>query len=312
VAVNHLKSKGSPCDDVGDPDMGDGQGNCNLTRTSAAEAIVDWLAIDPTGSGDGDFLVIGDLNAYAQEDPVVALENGGYTDLIEQFVGTGFADGAYSFNFFSQSGYLDHGLASPAMLPQVTGADFWHVNADEPSGLDYNNFNQPLLYVDDEFRSSDHDPVVIGLDLATAMEIKESTALDLAVLSPTGNVDDDMFIQQAILRINQSLNPDWWVGESTLDAKRGGRVFDREHQAITQLEDVATVDVQWAIDAILTADRQLALKELLSAIAAGGNAKRIAQSQGNLATAAANIAAGLYSDAVLDYKRAWTNAIKAQ
>jgi uncharacterized protein len=62
VAVNHLKSRGSPCDDVGDPDLSDGQGNCNLTRTAAAEALVDWLSSDPTGSGDGRYLIIGDLN----------------------------------------------------------------------------------------------------------------------------------------------------------------------------------------------------------------------------------------------------------
>jgi len=42
VAVNHLKSKGSACE--GDPDTGDGQGNCNLTRLAAAQALVDWLA----------------------------------------------------------------------------------------------------------------------------------------------------------------------------------------------------------------------------------------------------------------------------
>ena len=70
MAVNHLKSKGSPCDDVGDPDPGDGAGNCNLTRTGAAEALVDWLAGDPTGSGDPDFLIIGDLNSYDKEDPI--------------------------------------------------------------------------------------------------------------------------------------------------------------------------------------------------------------------------------------------------
>ncbi len=52
VVVNHLKSKGSDCNDVGDPDLGDGQGNCNLTRAMAAQALVDWLATDPTGSGD--------------------------------------------------------------------------------------------------------------------------------------------------------------------------------------------------------------------------------------------------------------------
>jgi uncharacterized protein len=163
VAVNHLKSKGSPCDDVGDPDTGDGQGNCNLTRTAAAQAIVDWLATDPTGSGDGLYIVNGDLNAYAMEDPVTTLEAAGYTDLIEAFAGTGWADGAYSYNFFSQSGYLDHGISSPALLPRVTGAAFWHVNADEPSALDYNDYNQPLLFNPDEFRSSDHDPVVVGI-----------------------------------------------------------------------------------------------------------------------------------------------------
>ena len=37
-------------------------------RTAAAQALVDWLATDPTGSGDPDFLIMGDLNSYAQED----------------------------------------------------------------------------------------------------------------------------------------------------------------------------------------------------------------------------------------------------
>ena len=59
--VNHLKSKGSDCDALGDPDTGDGQGNCNITRTNAATAMANWLATDPTGSGDPDFLIIGDL-----------------------------------------------------------------------------------------------------------------------------------------------------------------------------------------------------------------------------------------------------------
>ncbi|MGI9224875.1 MAG: ExeM/NucH family extracellular endonuclease, partial [Woeseiaceae bacterium] len=163
VAVNHLKSKGSPCDDVGDPDAGDGQGNCSGVRTAAAAALVDWLATDPTGSDSADFLIIGDLNAYAQEDPVTTIEADGYVDLIELFEGTGIADGAYSFNFSSESGYLDHALSSPGMLSHVTDAGIWHINADEPRALDYNDFNQPALQNGDEFRSSDHDPLVVGL-----------------------------------------------------------------------------------------------------------------------------------------------------
>ena len=70
VVVNHFKSKGSDCLDVGDPDLGDGQGNCSQTRRAAAEALVDWLATDPTGSGDPDFIIMGDLNSYAQEDTI--------------------------------------------------------------------------------------------------------------------------------------------------------------------------------------------------------------------------------------------------
>jgi len=187
VAVNHLKSKGSNCNDVGDPDAGDGQGNCNGVRTEAALALANWLATDPTGSGSSDSLIIGDLNAYAKEDPVTAIKASSYTDLIESLVGTGFAHGAYSFNFFSQSGALDHALSSPTMTANVTGAAIWHINADEPSALDYNTFNQTALFNDDEFRSSDHDPLLVGLfadsdndgsfdvlDVCPATEIPES------------------------------------------------------------------------------------------------------------------------------------------
>ncbi len=164
VVVNHLKSKGSAC--PGDPDTGDGQGNCNLTRTRAATALVNWLAADPTGSGDTDFLIIGDLNSYAMEDPIAAIESAGYVNLIETFVGSD----AYSFVFQGQSGYLDHALASPSLAAQATGATDWHINADEPIVLDYNvEFKSAnhinTLFDPGPYRSSDHDPLVVGLNL---------------------------------------------------------------------------------------------------------------------------------------------------
>jgi predicted extracellular nuclease len=162
AVVNHLKSKGSPCDDIGDPDAGDGQGNCNLTRTEAAIALADWLATDPTGSGDPDFLIVGDLNAYAKEDPVTALEAAGYTNLVSAYAGPW----AYSYTFDGQAGYLDHGLASPTLDAQVTSATVWHINTDEPSVIDYNLEYKPEdLYTDTPYRASDHDPVIVGLDL---------------------------------------------------------------------------------------------------------------------------------------------------
>jgi len=164
VSVNHLKSKGSSCADIGDPDMGDGQGNCNETRTQAAKAIVDFLAGDPTQSGDPDHLIIGDLNAYDHEDPIRALVEGGYTDLIRLFGG----EFAYGYVFDGMVGYLDHALASESLVPQVTGAAEWHINADEPDILDYNlDFGRPArFYAPDPYRSSDHDAVLVGLNLS--------------------------------------------------------------------------------------------------------------------------------------------------
>ena len=163
VVVNHFKSKGSSCDDVGDPNLNDGSGNCNLTRAAAAEAMVDWLATDPTGSGNADFLVIGDLNAYDKEDPIDVFVDEGYTDLAALFNG----EFAYSYLFSAQLGYLDYALASPSLLEKVTGATAWHINADEPDLIDYDtSFKQPAqdaIYAPDPYRSSDHDPVVVGL-----------------------------------------------------------------------------------------------------------------------------------------------------
>jgi uncharacterized protein len=159
VSVNHLKSKGSAC--ANDPDTGDGQGNCNGVRTAAAGAIARFLATDPTGSGDPDHLVIGDLNSYDEEDPIRALEAAGYTDLVQQYGGPF----AYGYVFDGKVGYLDHALANGALAPQVTGTSEWHINADEPDILDYNlDFGRPAgFFTPDLFRSSDHDPVLVGL-----------------------------------------------------------------------------------------------------------------------------------------------------
>lgn len=163
AVVNHLKSKGSACDL---PDQLDGQGNCNEVRVNAVLEMAGWLASDPTLTGDPDIVILGDLNSYAMEDPIAALEDIGFSNLISLFLGPD----AYSYVFDGQWGYLDHALASPSLVSQVTGIAEYHINADEPSVLDYNTNYKTAgqilsLYAPDEFRVSDHDPVIIGLDL---------------------------------------------------------------------------------------------------------------------------------------------------
>jgi len=170
VAVVHLKSKGSGCG-AGDDDPE--QGNCNGARTAAARAMVDWLTRNPTGRGGDNVLIIGDVNAYAMEDPVMVLRSGAdgrpgttddYLDLIARFSDSG----AHSYVHDGAAGYLDHALASPALAARVTGTATWPVNADETDLFDYNaeykseatiRFYRPTPY-----RSSDHDPVVVGID----------------------------------------------------------------------------------------------------------------------------------------------------
>jgi predicted extracellular nuclease len=169
VSVNHLKSKGSACDA---PDAGDGQGNCNQARVNAANALMAWLATDPTGTGDPDILLLGDYNSYAMEDPITVIKNAGFTNLISAFVGPD----AYSYVFDGQWGYLDHALGSASLVSQVSGVADYHINSDEPSAIDYNtDFKTPnllsSLYAPDQFRISDHDPVVVGLNLNAAPSV---------------------------------------------------------------------------------------------------------------------------------------------
>lgn len=183
VAVNHLKSKGSSCAGAGDPDLNDGAANCNITRAEAAAALVDWLATDPTSSNDPDYLIIGDLNSYKNEDPIDNILLGSddtdgsaddYTNLIEDYQGV---DG-YSYVFDGQLGYLDYALATSSLTDQITGTTVWHVNADEISLFDYNGDIQDPgeaafqressalpIYEANAFRASDHDPVLVGIEL---------------------------------------------------------------------------------------------------------------------------------------------------
>jgi uncharacterized protein len=187
VVVNHLKSKGGGGDAIGlDQDQNDGQGAFNDTRTKAADYLVNtWLPSDPTGQGDSDYLIIGDLNAYKGETPITTIKNAGYTDLVEKFGG----NEAYSYVFDGQLGYLDHALANDSMESQVTGVAEWHINADEVPVFDYNDTiddgageasfeAEPSgndLYEPNAFRTSDHDPVIIGLDLAPDFNVIDGT-----------------------------------------------------------------------------------------------------------------------------------------
>ena len=162
AAVNHLKSKGSPCDEPGNEgDDDEWQGNCNGTRTDSAEELVRWLEEDdPTGTGADEIAVIGDINAYGQEDPIRAILDAGYHDTLADQLGD-----VYTYVFDGEHGRLDHSLVSDEMAERgrIVDTAVWHINVDEPAAFDYRRWNNPEDQDESEFRSSDHDPIIMGL-----------------------------------------------------------------------------------------------------------------------------------------------------
>ena len=164
-SLNHLKAKGGCSSATGaDVDKGDGQSCYNATRVAEATSTLSFLNTCKTYYDDEDVLIMGDLNAYAKEDPIITLINGGYTDMHQVFGG----DSAYSYLYQGQAGYLDHALASSSLKNQITGVQVFHINSDEPAMFEYGGSNyQPNMY-----RCSDHDPVVVGMYLGDTSNIE--------------------------------------------------------------------------------------------------------------------------------------------
>ncbi len=171
LMMNHLKSKSSSGATGLDIDQGDGQAAFNNMRRLQANVVVafanELAAINPN------ILVMGDINAYEQEDPMDILRAGGLSTIINN---------SYSYMFGGLSGSLDHALGNAALMAQVAGFGKWHINADEPVVLDYNVENKntagctssctsPDYFAPTPFRSSDHDPVLVGLKLTATQSI---------------------------------------------------------------------------------------------------------------------------------------------
>lgn len=222
VAVNHFKSKGScPGASSPDRDFKDGQSCWNATRVQAATQLISFLNTAPTGTTDPDILIVGDLNSYAKEDPIQTFINAGFVNLIEKYQG----NRAYGYSFGGESGYLDHAIASSSLSSQVSYAVDWHINSDEPIVFDYNTEKkteqqQADLYQGTPFRSSDHDPVVVELALAS---------LNPADLDKDGDVDNnDISLFNQLLRSGKVLSLSY-------DFNKDGKVSSTDARAMTAL-----------------------------------------------------------------------------
>jgi uncharacterized protein len=227
VLVNHLKSKS--CSDAGgaDADQGNGQGCYNAQRLAQANQLVQFIQTVKNQANNPNVMVIGDLNAYGKEDPVLVLENAGLQDQIARFNDLA----GYSYVFDGESGYLDHALANADLAAKVTGTVHWHINADEPFVIDYNTEFKPQdLYTDSPYRSSDHDPVIVGLQLVKSVQgsAQRDTLVGTAgddVLTGgigadtiTGGAGRDLFVYQSMRDATDTIT-DFTPNEDQLDIR---------------------------------------------------------------------------------------------
>lgn len=164
VIVNHFKSKSGPQapatvngDNV---DAGDGAGFYNGDRKRQAAALVAFAEQVSSDKNIEPVFFTGDFNSYSAEDPVQVIEAAGYENLKPSTPET-------TYSFGGLAGSLDHVFANPAALDMVTGEDIWEINAGESVYYEYSrlNANATNLYAVNPFRSSDHNPEIIGIDV---------------------------------------------------------------------------------------------------------------------------------------------------
>jgi predicted extracellular nuclease len=229
VVANHFKSK-SPGSPTGDNvDAGDGQGAWNGDRVRQAESLASFVGrlrqVDP------DVISLGDYNAYTREDPIEVLRQAGLTDL-----GSRFDPERFSYVFDAMSGSLDHALATASLTAKVTDAVHWNTNSVESFAYQY--VGDEALYAADPFRSSDHDPLLVGIDLdercnGLVPTVRGSAGAD--VLTGTdgndvimaGDGDDTVTAGNGDDVVCGGAGADTLAGENGIDVLFGGAGADR-------------------------------------------------------------------------------------
>ena len=152
LVVNHFKSKASGSG--ANADQGDGQGASNLRRKGQATALVQFINGTVRPAGTRYVVSVGDYNANYEEDPMDILRAAGLV--------VGSAAGSASYVYNGMSGALDHAVLTANLLGHAA-VEKWHINASEPEFLEY-DLAGPATDITSPFRSSDHDPILIGLN----------------------------------------------------------------------------------------------------------------------------------------------------
>lgn len=164
VIALHLKSKSCRGATGADIDQQEGEGCFASRRTDMATAIVKWLETLPDSDNLAGTLITGDFNSYSRETPLTIFQGSGFTNMMPYLHPCNPGDCPhYSYRYKGEKGSLDHALASTSLKPRILNARTWLINSDEPQALGY--AHQHTTGTSFPWRSSDHNPVIIDMDL---------------------------------------------------------------------------------------------------------------------------------------------------
>ena len=163
AVVNHFKSKGGDCGDLP-------EGCFDDDREAQAAALATFADETAQSSAVEDVFLLGDFNSYSEEDPLQVLDGAGYTNLNTDET---------TYVFDGKVGSLDHVFANESAGERVSGVDVWNINSSESVLHEYSRYNyfaSELFQSGTQYRASDHDPILVGIDVPD-------------VAPPTVNVD---------------------------------------------------------------------------------------------------------------------------
>ena len=148
ICANHFKSKGSRNAKGLDLDQKDGQASYNYKRTLQAKTLLDII---DSLYFDENIIVLGDFNAYSQEDPIQSLQSTNLNRLVTV---------NHSYVYKGKKGSLDHVFVSDNFKDHIDQVQTWNINSIYPSWINYSHNLADSSYL----RSSDHNPMVIGVN----------------------------------------------------------------------------------------------------------------------------------------------------
>ncbi|MGF1681835.1 ExeM/NucH family extracellular endonuclease [Photobacterium minamisatsumaniensis] len=274
LSSNHFKSKGSECWEDHDMETGevvdaDEQGQCENFRVSAAYTLAE--ALDEL---DGHKIILGDLNSYAHEDPIMLLTNsapegyeikaarntflGGkelhgndgalfnhtpynYIDIIAKLHPDGF-----SYSYSDTVGNLDYALISPSLLPHVVDATEWNINSRESTLFEYPTKNTGKFgKYDDPFRSSDHDPAILTLDFLPSVKLGSKVQLPESPINmPSENRPSEGETFTAVVDLTLLNRAYLQVGEAVQVIIDDRNIYDVSTYSRSQIRRLSRADIQ--------------------------------------------------------------------